>query len=73
MYGIVPPGASGLGVFRVGLYSIKIFFSSWALVAHTCNPSYSGGRDQEDCSLKKIQANSLQDAILKKPFIKELK
>jgi hypothetical protein len=21
-------------------------------VAHTCNPSYSGGRDQEDCSLK---------------------
>jgi hypothetical protein len=24
----------------------------WALVAHACNPSYSGGRDQEDCSLK---------------------
>jgi hypothetical protein len=22
------------------------------LVAHTCNPSYSGGRDQEDHSLK---------------------
>jgi hypothetical protein len=21
---------------------------SYALVAHTCNPSYSGGRDQED-------------------------
>jgi hypothetical protein len=21
---------------------------SWALVAHTCNPSYSEGRDQED-------------------------
>jgi hypothetical protein len=20
-----------------------------ALVAHTCNPSYSGGRNQEDC------------------------
>jgi hypothetical protein len=20
----------------------------WALVAHTCDPSYSGGRDQED-------------------------
>jgi hypothetical protein len=20
----------------------------WALVAHVCNPSYSGGRDQED-------------------------
>jgi hypothetical protein len=24
----------------------------WALVVHTCNPSYSGGRDQEDCGLK---------------------
>jgi hypothetical protein len=22
--------------------------SSWAPVAHTCNPSYSEGRDQED-------------------------
>jgi hypothetical protein len=22
--------------------------SSWALVAHSCNPSYSGGRDKED-------------------------
>jgi hypothetical protein len=22
--------------------------ASWALVAHICNPSYSGGRDQED-------------------------
>jgi hypothetical protein len=21
---------------------------SWVLVAHICNPSYSGGRDQED-------------------------
>jgi hypothetical protein len=21
-------------------------------VAHTCNPNYSGGRDQEDCGLK---------------------
>jgi hypothetical protein len=28
------------------------------LVAHTCNPSYSGGRDQEDHVLKPAQANS---------------
>jgi hypothetical protein len=28
-------------------------------VAHACNPSYSGGRDQEDCSLKPAQENSL--------------
>jgi hypothetical protein len=26
--------------------------TNWALVAHTYNPSYSGGRDQEDCGLK---------------------
>jgi hypothetical protein len=27
-------------------------------VAHTCNPSHSGNRDQEDCSLKPVQASS---------------
>jgi hypothetical protein len=26
--------------------------NSWALVAHAYNPSYSGGRDQEDHSSK---------------------
>jgi hypothetical protein len=31
----------------------------WEPVAHICNPSYSGGRDQEDLSLKTAQANSL--------------
>jgi hypothetical protein len=30
------------------------------LVAHVCNPSYSGGRDQEDLGLKPAQANSSQ-------------
>jgi hypothetical protein len=35
-------------------------------VAHTCNPRYSGGRDQEDCGLKPGQANS----ILKKTITK---
>jgi hypothetical protein len=39
-------------------------------VAHACNPTYSGGRDQEDHGLKPAQANSLQDPILKKPFTK---
>jgi hypothetical protein len=39
----------------------------WAPVAHTCNPSYSGGRDQEDCSLKPAWANSLRDSILNNP------
>jgi hypothetical protein len=31
---------------------------SWALVAHICNPCYSGGRYQEDHSLKPAGANS---------------
>jgi hypothetical protein len=31
---------------------------SQAPVAHACNPSYSGGRDQEDRSLKPTQAKS---------------
>jgi hypothetical protein len=37
-------------------------------VAHACNPSYSGGRDQEDS--KPAQANSLQDPISKEPNTK---
>jgi hypothetical protein len=32
-------------------------------VAHNCNPSYSGGRDQEDHSSKPAQANSFGDPI----------
>jgi hypothetical protein len=40
------------------------------LVAHACNPSYSGGRDQEDHGSKPAWANSSLDPILKKPFTK---
>jgi hypothetical protein len=35
-------------------------------VAHARNPSYSGGRNQEDRGSKPIQANSSQDPISKK-------
>jgi hypothetical protein len=45
------------------------FFKSWGLsrglVRHVCNPSYSGGRAQEDPDLKPAQANSSQDRISK--------
>jgi hypothetical protein len=37
-------------------------------VAQACNPSYSGGSDQDDHSSKLARANSSQDSILKKPF-----
>jgi hypothetical protein len=40
--------------------------NSWALVAQTCNPRYSGGRDQEDDGSKPAWANSSQAPILKK-------
>jgi hypothetical protein len=43
---------------------------SWALVTHAYNPSYSKGRDQEDCSLKSAQGSSLQDPISKIPNTK---
>jgi hypothetical protein len=42
-----------------------------ALVAHACNPSYSGGRNQEDLSLKPAWANSSQDPISKTPITKK--
>jgi hypothetical protein len=40
-------------------------------VTHTCNPSYSGGRDQEDQGSKSTQANSSRDPISKKPITKK--
>jgi hypothetical protein len=39
-----------------------------ASVAHACNPSYSGSRDQEDYALKLAGANSSQDPISVKPI-----
>jgi hypothetical protein len=54
----------------MGLYQIKKFLhnkgsnyqtqktSSWVLVAHACNLSYSEGRDQEVHGSKPAQANS---------------
>jgi hypothetical protein len=38
---------------------LKIGEFSQAPVAHDCNPSYSGGRDQEDQGSKPTLANSL--------------
>jgi hypothetical protein len=35
-------------------------------VAHTCNPSYSGGTGQKGRSLKPARANISQDPISKK-------
>jgi hypothetical protein len=39
-------------------------------VAHTYNPSYSGGRDQEDRGWKAAWANSSERPYLKNPFTK---
>jgi hypothetical protein len=44
--------------------------NSQAPVAHTCNPSYSGGRDQENQGSKPAQSNISQDPTLKKPNTK---
>jgi hypothetical protein len=38
-------------------------------VVHAYNPSYSGGKDQEDHSLKPALANSLWDPVSKKPWV----
>jgi hypothetical protein len=40
-------------------------------MAHIYNPSYSGGREQGDHSLKPAKANNSQDLILKKTHHKE--
>jgi hypothetical protein len=43
---------------------------SQARVALACNPSYSGGRDQEDCDLKPAWASSSRD-LIEKSFTKK--
>jgi hypothetical protein len=67
-----------------GTHSQTLFPASWknetkiilkkkfsqALVSHFCNPSQSGGRDQEGCSSKPALANSSMRLFLKKPFTK---
>jgi hypothetical protein len=40
-------------------------------VAHACNLSYSGSRDQEDHRSKSVRANSLRDLISKKTLHKK--
>jgi hypothetical protein len=40
-------------------------------VAHACNPSYSGGRDQETHSSRQTLANSSPDPISKIPKTKK--
>jgi hypothetical protein len=45
--------------------SLKIPLPSWVAVAHICNPSYSGGRAQQNCCSKPLQTNSSQYPILK--------
>jgi hypothetical protein len=47
--------------------------SGWAPVAHACNASYSGGRDQEDQGLKPVEVNSSQDPVWKKIHHKKKK
>jgi hypothetical protein len=52
------------------IIQLKKFSKSQALVVHTYNPSYSGGRDQEHHGSKPAHANSSQDLISKKPINK---
>jgi hypothetical protein len=43
---------------------------NWVLVAHAYNPSYSGGRDQEDQGSKPAWASSSRDPTSKIPNTK---
>jgi hypothetical protein len=43
----------------------------WALVPHICNPSYLGGRDQEDCNLKPVLGKYFTRPYLEKTITKK--
>jgi hypothetical protein len=50
----------------INIQILNILYCSQALLAPACNPSYSGGIDQEDLGSKPASANSSQDPISKK-------
>jgi hypothetical protein len=58
-------------IFKSEMVLGKLDAHTRALVTHTCNPSYSGGRDQEDLGSRPAQANSLRDLISKKTLHKK--
>jgi hypothetical protein len=39
------------------------------MVAHPCNPNYSGGRDPEDCNSRPAQAKCSQNPILTNKYL----
>jgi hypothetical protein len=49
---------------------VKKCLCCWAPLSHAYNPSYSGGRAQEDLGSKSTLANSLRDPIWKIPNTK---
>jgi hypothetical protein len=49
--------------FYVFVYQLEINYSQ-VLMAHACNPSYLGGRDQEDHGSRPAWAKSSQDPHL---------
>jgi hypothetical protein len=51
----------------VSSLSQKKWTNKPGIVVRACNPSYSGGRDQEAQSWRPAWANSLRDPILKNP------
>jgi hypothetical protein len=55
------------------IYIIYIFniYICQAPVAHACNPSHSGGRDQEEHGSKPAQPNSSRDPISKISIVKK--
>jgi hypothetical protein len=46
---------------------LKKIDESQVLVAHACNPNYSGGRDQKDRGSKPAWASNLRNPVSKKP------
>jgi hypothetical protein len=40
----------------------------WAPLAHSCKPSYLGGRDQEGHGSKPVPVNGLRDPISRIPY-----
>jgi hypothetical protein len=52
------------------LFNIQLL-TSWMLMAHACNPKYSGGKNQEDRGWMPAWTNSSRNPPLKKTHHKK--
>jgi hypothetical protein len=68
---VIGGGMMGFPQLKSQVLEIHMYKEFQVVSQKTCNPSYSGGRDQEDWGSKPAWANSFTTPYLKKTLLKQ--